>query len=105
MSRCIRGLLMLFALGLTQPGTASAFGCEPSSHHEQCPPHQDDSPRSTVPHGAANCAVMLTCAAAVALPAPAYAPLWGAVAREHTVSLTVLPQSRVDRPANPPPRA
>ena len=101
----IRALLLLFALGLTQPGTGLALGCEPSSHHERCPSHQDDSPRSTVPHGAVNCVAMLTCAAAVALPAPAYAPLSSVVGREPALVLSVLPHSRVDRPANPPPRA
>jgi hypothetical protein len=103
MQRRACGFLLLLAIALAQPGLAVA--CEPSSHHEHCAAHQGDGRRSTAPHDIPNCSVMIACAPAAALPAPAYVPLQGTVDREPPLSSSILLHSRVDRPANPPPRA
>ena len=105
MLRRLRALLLLSVMGLTQPGTAPALGCEPSSQHEHCASYQDDSSRSTVPHDPPSCSAMLTCAGALALPPPAYVPLESTVSGECPVLPSILLHSRIDPPANPPPRA
>jgi hypothetical protein len=101
----VRAALLLVLMALAQPGPALAVACEPSSHHEHCAAHQDDGQRSGVPHEVPNCGAMLPCTAAVALPASPSAPLRSTVTREASAVRLILPQSREDRPANPPPRA
>jgi hypothetical protein len=105
MQRRARGFILLFAIALAQPGATLAVACEPSSHHEHCAAHQDDGRRSSVPHEIPNCGAMVACTPVLALPAPACVLLQSPVDREQPLSYSILLHSRVDRPANPPPRA
>jgi hypothetical protein len=116
MLQMVRAFLLLLLMGLGQVETALAITCEPpvppasagasadQSEDTHCPPHHG-APRPGGPHEGPACAAMLSCGAALALPAAPAAIVRTTMTIGHVVTRLLPPPSRADAPANPPPRA
>ena len=116
MLHVLRGLFLLFLMGLGQAETAFALHtdhthCAPQhadeqpTHSQQGPAPQGDTPDRDGTHDGASCAAMPACGIGLGLPAALPVVTPAAQASPVPFTLVITPPCRADTPGNPPPRA